>query len=286
VISGPSTLTHSIGKGLHGIVQGVTTGAALAEATQCLTDTFSVTNAESLPTICGLNSGYHVYFDARDECHSLDFQLGNVAQGIPNAATRSWSIKVSQYACDYENLAPSGCDQYHFASDASNYLRTFNFQQGTGSGKHLANQHQSICIRRETGMCRICYSVDDKTKDIGLTGKVAGKAGVAGTKCCAYGLAGAGDDTGGGDCLVIPGAVKGDDAPAAMIGDPVNQQYCGSLMGLQTIAGAVIASKTICSTQTPFRIAFNSDNVEFSAADHESTGGNTGFKIRYWQTTC
>ena len=42
----------------------------------------------------------------------------------------------------------SGCDQWHFGSDASNYIQTFNFQGGRGNGgKHLANQHQSICIR-------------------------------------------------------------------------------------------------------------------------------------------
>jgi hypothetical protein len=47
-----------------------------------------------------------VYFDADDDCHSLDFQLGNNAQGISTVATRSWSIKITQYSCDYENLAP------------------------------------------------------------------------------------------------------------------------------------------------------------------------------------
>ena len=49
---------------------------------------------------------FSVYFDADDDCNSLDFQLGNYAQGVTSAATRSWSIKVSQYSCDYENLAP------------------------------------------------------------------------------------------------------------------------------------------------------------------------------------
>ena len=47
-----------------------------------------------------------VYFDASDACNSLDFQFGNVAQGLSTVATRSWSIKINQYSCDYENLAP------------------------------------------------------------------------------------------------------------------------------------------------------------------------------------
>ena len=47
---------------LGGQLTGVTTGTPVAEATQCLTDTFTITNQENLPVICGINSGYHVYF--------------------------------------------------------------------------------------------------------------------------------------------------------------------------------------------------------------------------------
>jgi len=61
-------------------------------------------------------------------------------------------------------------------------------------------------------MCRICYSVDNRLTDIGVTGKTAAataNASVKGTKCCGYGLDGAGPGTaGGGDCLIIPGAEK------------------------------------------------------------------------------
>lgn len=292
IISGPSTNTVSVGKILGGQLTGVTTGTPVAEATQCLTDTFTITNQENLPVICGINSGYHVYFDASEECHDLNFQLGNVANGVTTIATRSWSIKVTQYSCDYENLAPSGCDQWHFGSDASNYIQTFNFQGGRGNGgKHLANQHQSICIRRETGMCRICYSVDNRLTDIGVTGKTAAataNASVKGTKCCGYGLDGAGPGTaGGGDCLIIPGAEK---TAAATV--PVNEFYCGSMMGLATAIAAAntdALSKTVCSKQLPFRVDFDSDNWEVStgaAANMEAEGGNTGFKIRYFQTTC
>ena len=34
-------------------------GEAVADATQCLTDTFSITNQVSVPVICGTNTGYH-----------------------------------------------------------------------------------------------------------------------------------------------------------------------------------------------------------------------------------
>ena len=51
---------------------------------------------------------FPVYVDASPNCNDLAFQLGTNAAA---ATTRSWSIKVTQYSCDYPNLAPSGCDQ-------------------------------------------------------------------------------------------------------------------------------------------------------------------------------
>ena len=63
MISGPSTSTVSIGHALHGILIGQAGGVAVAEATQCLTDTFTVGNQNTLPVICGTNTGEHVYFE-------------------------------------------------------------------------------------------------------------------------------------------------------------------------------------------------------------------------------
>ncbi len=86
---------------------------------------------------------FAVYFDAESECHDLDFQLGEKPFGVSALASRSWSIKLSQYSCDYTNLAPSGCDQYYYGSQAINQVQTFNYD----GGKHLANQRQTICVR-------------------------------------------------------------------------------------------------------------------------------------------
>jgi len=281
VISGPATTTVSVGLMLAG--QFNPAGKAASDTTQCRTDTFSITNQQSVPQICGINSGYHVYFDADDDCHSLDFQLGNNAQGISTVATRSWSIKITQYSCDYENLAPSGCTQYHFASEASNYVQTFNYQTGRGVGKHLANQDQTICVRRESGNCRICWSADAVT-DTGVSGKTNAAAGIVlGTKCCNYGADGAKITTvmAGYDCIMIPGAVS---TGSALKPDKI----CGSKMGLVTATtAAATTNKTVCSKQYPFRITFSSDAYEGClVATDECTGGNHGFKLRYFQTSC
>ena len=52
--------------------------------------------------------------------------------------------QVTQYSCNYDNLAPQGCTQYYFGPDTDT-VRSFNYNNG--NGKHLANQDQQICIR-------------------------------------------------------------------------------------------------------------------------------------------
>ena len=55
--------------------------------------------------------------------------------------TFSW-FKITQYACDYDNLAPDGCTQYYFGA-TTDIVRTYNYEGET----HLADQDQLICIR-------------------------------------------------------------------------------------------------------------------------------------------
>ncbi len=101
--------------------------------------------------------------DATPACNCLAFQLGGTGIGavIP---TRSFSIKVifsvmsqaiincngtypwkvTQYTCDYPNLAPSGCVQFFFGSNMGQ-VQTFNYNNG--AGQHLSDQDQVICVR-------------------------------------------------------------------------------------------------------------------------------------------
>ena len=58
VITGPSTTTTSVGKMLAGQAN-LAGGAVVGDVTQCLTDTFSITNQNTVPVICGTNSGFH-----------------------------------------------------------------------------------------------------------------------------------------------------------------------------------------------------------------------------------
>ena len=296
-ITGPSTDSASVGKLLNGF-ESKASGKEIGNAGRCLTDTFSISNQNSVPVICGTNTGFHVYFDVSDSCHDLDFAFGQNAVGVTSVANRMWNIKVSQYSCNYENLAPSGCTQWFFGSGATNIVKSFNFD----GSKHLADQTQTICVRyveklvktvrfdkffflwvfrRESGNCRVCWSADAKT-DFSISRDTNQAKGVIkGEECCAYGVDGEGiDNKGGYDCVMIPGAVKADD------NTPVAQSICGNEAGLVT-APDDAGSKTICSRVAPFRLVFNTDTFEMSlAAMDEGTGKNAGFKIRYFQTTC
>ena len=56
---------------------------------------------------------------------------------------------MTQYDCEFNNLAPKGCTQYYFGS-TSQQVQTYNFDGGI----HISNQDQNICVRTERGNCR------------------------------------------------------------------------------------------------------------------------------------
>ena len=74
VITGPSTSSVSVGLALAGEFNPG--GIAVADATQCLTDTFSITNQVSVPVICGTNTGYHGKWCAK-ACKNIIYVVEN-----------------------------------------------------------------------------------------------------------------------------------------------------------------------------------------------------------------
>jgi hypothetical protein len=211
-----------------------------------------------------------MYVDASDDCNDLAFQLGNSAAVASTLATRQWSIKISQYSCNYENLAPSGCTQYYFGSNIDT-VRTFNYN----GGYHIANQEQEICIRRERGQCRICWTTQADS-DFMVSGKTDEMGFANPTECCTYGSKGT--KTKGWDCLMIPGAVKGSMTTKGSFGDV----FCGRSKGLADEKTDKAAGATICSFEVPFQIRFRTDNYEFAI---ESKKGAKGFELTYIQSS-
>jgi len=270
VITGPSTLTESVAKIAPGGLINIAAGKKVSLATQCLTDTFDVTtDSHNVPTICGINRGQHMYVEADEDCNDLVFQLGAMGIGA-TLASRMFSIKVTQYSCDFVNLAPEGCVQYLFGSN-SGMVQNYNYD--SGNGVHLANQDQSICIRRERGQCRICWFQTMET-DFQVSATTTVKKGYTQASfCCGY-SATTNNILKGYDCVNIPGAEK-TTAMRKMLGP----NFCGR--NLVSIKSGTV-KKTICSTRTPFYIRFRSDGFEFlEPAKGEFKKPGAGINLNY-----
>ena len=89
-------------------------------------------------------------------------------------------FQVTQLGCDSVNLPPLGCTQFYYGS-VSGVVQSYNFD----GGSHLADQTQTICVRRERGICRICWTTSNPT-DFAVSG--ASKMGIDNQEsCCRYG---------------------------------------------------------------------------------------------------
>jgi len=292
VVTGPSTSIATVGTATNG--QPAPNGKVpYGLKGQCLTDQFTVRtargggNGAQPPTICGVNSGEHMYADMEgSNCNSLDFQLGGtgVDATIP---TRQWSIKVTQIDCNSNLRAPDGCTQYFYGTSV-NTVRSYNFNQG--NGQHLANQQQNVCIRKERGQCKLCWSAIDPL-DVDTNGKNDAMKGTLGKNgmCCSYGDVGT-TGTLGYDCLVIPGAAKGtacDDFTA----DNLNaNRFCGNSKGLAISKTATTDAKvgTVCTKSEPFTLQFLSDAIEFEEEAKEDLAAGkpgSGFQLAYFMSS-
>jgi hypothetical protein len=277
VISGPSTSTISISKAAGGVVTH-STGTISNEYGQCLTDSFGVTSVgnRGTPMICGTNTGYHMYVDASNDCNTLSFHIADGTSSV----NRQWEIRVTQYNCDSIMRAPEGCLQYFADVSGSGVLESFNHANKI----HLANQDQLMCIRREEGMCKICYAAASDA-DFGLSdptmpvtnAAAKGLVGKASMCCNTAMLAMPAKDY---DCFIIASpSKKADGALLAM----ANGNFCGGKLVSDTAMDT--AQATVCSKVTPFQVRFLSNSDEDGAAEVVNNG-NTGFKVAYEQVRC
>ena len=171
-----------------------------------------------------------MYVDASEMCNDLAFNLAATGSTV----TRTWAIKITQYDCNYDNLAPDGCTQY-FWGQTKDIVKTYNFD----SGAHLASQDQNICVRRERNTCQICWATTAEG-DFETSSGMTGATGLALAKahCCSYGTAFSKTAT-GYDCAKIPAPSKaaGTSFPAGAYG------FCGGELGT---AGAIVAATVCC----------------------------------------
>ncbi|XP_053964363.1 uncharacterized protein LOC128867277 [Anastrepha ludens] len=146
----------------------------------CDGDVFAVNGGPSGElTLCGQNSGQHVYYEVGGAAAPRQTLFGNLrpltfSQLYPNSSgnvmpvielsmnftqrfqpIRLWEIRIAQIP--FSQRAPVGCLQYHTGTEG--IIQTFNFAE---NGRHLANQNYRICMRQEQGMCSIMYQPCDE----------------------------------------------------------------------------------------------------------------------------
>ncbi len=167
-----------------------------------------------------------MYVDASPSCNNLNFQLGNTGVGT-TIPTRTWSIKVIQFPTVFLNNCLNCSSLFLFrrpstlaatptwpqtaarstssgqqratsrlkktnSAKKSHFCTKHTFQSynyNGGGGRQLANQRQSVCVRRENNNCRICYYAVINT-DFNVSGKAGATATTgmnSGPVCCGYG---------------------------------------------------------------------------------------------------
>jgi len=113
----------------------------------------NLVGSQVTPTLCGVNTGQHVYVDAGTATAATTLTFAMVA-----ASTATWRVKVSQITSSSMYTAPTGCLQYFMG--IKNTVTSFNFGTGTGDCNPNCNLQPldyNVCFRQEKGMCSMQY---------------------------------------------------------------------------------------------------------------------------------
>ena len=96
---------------------GVSSTAAAADSItvgDCTVDSLTVSNPGGVtpPTICGYNTGQHMFVPASPQCNQINIDIDTGT----TTTTRKWQIKVTQYECGNMMAPEQDCLQYHTAT--------------------------------------------------------------------------------------------------------------------------------------------------------------------------
>ena len=93
---------------------------------------------------------------------------------------RRWNILASQIECEGNYHAPQGCLQYLMGSIGS--IKSFNYDT-TSTYDHLSDQDYMVCVRRESGHCKIGWSQSSDKDSFKLTRPASNYNGATGANC-------------------------------------------------------------------------------------------------------
>jgi hypothetical protein len=288
---------------------GVSSTPAAADSItvgDCTVDSLTVSNpgGSTPPTICGYNTGQHMFVPASVACNQINIDIDTGT----TSTTRKWQIKVTQYECGNLMAPEQDCLQYHTASSGT--IASFNWDTSSStvsaSQYHLTSQYYDICIRRARSYCSVCYSPEISSTTTGTAASFGISAGsVAATQTNAIGSICVGTTTlsttigtnvGLGDYLDIVAL-----QPSTGTTGTLNEnRFCGVLFN--AAAAPQTTHATACSWAVPFKVgvhfdgddaigapptAANRDDVENDPASTTGAGlGYSGFYLAYWQNSC
>lgn len=251
---------------------------------KCGDDSFTVVPPTSasftVPTICGKNTGEHIYVPMGTESSgSVSLQFGFTTDGN----TRKYDLKLSQIECGDLSAPPEGCLQYY--TGTSGKLRTFNFLQDSPKETHLAEQSYRICMRQEDGHCCNQYTVCDESE----TGQ-GNSFSLFPDKLNPYASGTARAVT---DCVEDYITIDGGKSVCSSTpsgGGYTQTKYCGSRLSVigNVATTALLANIPICTCQTPFIVGIYTDDTADDVDPADATNGDwsRGICLDYKQQPC
>merc|ERR1712029_144217 len=290
--------TFDIGDPQTGTAGSTTTTTAGGAIGHCTTDRFTFAAMHSgngSPVICGDNKGQHMIVDVMsNECAAAVFSFG-----ASTTTTRSFDIRVTHFECNSEKGGPPGCLQYYTGNTGT--VQSFNYPIGSTSlgstVTHLANQRYTICMRRESGKCSICYFPSVSPSSASSTAQAS--FGLS-TSSSTTASSGDYDATCGEDYIIIPYGTTATIAATFnnnlnSFNPSVRERICGRFLGSANPSDTLTAHATVCSGFAPFNVLVNFDESEIlastttdpSAAENSGVpGGFVGFSLDFTQVDC
>jgi len=257
-------------------VEFVTRGPAVNTApyTRCIYDymTFTTPSSNAPPTLCGYNTGHHIYLDA--DRTSLTTNPTMTLTFTGTTFSRTWKIRVDQIPCGQSYTPPQGCMQYYMENTGN--FKSFNFGLNDNDYHHLGTQDYSVCIRRNKKMCKIAYQASEDDGESFYTSQRPSTPAVrsrAGESACAADYInipnGSNDEHGTGVCVINPTS----DPTVPNLG-----RFCGRRLNCYTNSAA---NTIIYSSFVPFIV-----QVDFNGNENNADNKNRGFSVNYRQVLC
>merc|ERR1712064_41077 len=208
------------------------------------------------PTICGTNTGYHMYIEfGTMSTDSITLTNTWAAAGLTTA--KNYNILARQIRCTDTFKAPPDCVQYF--TGITGTVENYNHQ----GGQLLNSQNYQNCIRTEKGYCRIQWR--QNTATVPDPFQLSNNAAIDATACMTA-------------LITIPNLSPDGNIPIPVAGvNPLafQTEACGNDFGIE---GGV--AQSLVSSQQPFVLG------TYTSGPATSMVGMTGYKMDYTQLAC